>query len=382
MGGDFISPINYTTTVTSSGTEITFNTEPANGTVIDVSLISSEASNSGYYQIPKNLESNVYNEESNTLTLGTIRNHYNSLAQNISGLEGVINGSNNSRDLGNIAAYGDVIVQNSSPLSAYALFARKKEYNLFESLKFNANHYEQFKHKLLHWVASNDVYGLQPSDILNQALDSLNAGKNVDSAFYWSDMLPSTDDYISTSHTITAISTNVFNTVNVYDFTTANNNGLLVYLNDTLLIKDIDYTVATDGPRITITAELSDNDVIRIDEYTSTLGSYVPSTPTKLGLYPKFKPQQYVDDTYVVNQPVIQGHDGSITIAFGDIRDDVLLEFEKRVYNNIKVQSNIPLTTADVIPDNFTVGVKAIGDHDRVFTGSLCTEYSPFPYLQ
>ena len=166
-------------------------------------------------------------------------------------------------------------------------------------------------------------------------------------------MLPSTDDYTATSHAITAISTSVFNTINVYDFTVANNNGLLVYLNDNLLIKDTDYTVATDGPRVTIITELNDNDIVRIDEYTSTLGSYIPSTPTKLGLYPKFKPQQYKDDTYVVAQTVIQGHDGSITIAFGDIRDDVLLEFEKRIYNNIKVQSTIPLSASDVIPGGF-----------------------------
>ena len=353
VGGEFIRPDNYTVTVSASGTEIIFNTEPVNGTVIDVSIISGEASASGYYEVPKNLEGNAFNEESITLTLGTVRNHYNSLTQNIGGLEGVINGSNNSRDLGNIAAYGDIIVQHSSPLSVYAVFARKKEYNLFEALRFNSTHYELFKNKLLHWVASNEVHGLSASIVLNQALNSLNAGKNSDSAFYWSDMLPSTDDYTATSHAITAISTSVFNTINVYDFTVANNNGLLVYLNDNLLIKDTDYTVATDGPRVTIITELNDNDIVRIDEYTSTLGSYIPSTPTKLGLYPKFKPQQYKDDTYVVAQTVIQGHDGSITIAFGDIRDDVLLEFEKRIYNNIKVQSTIPLSASDVIPGGF-----------------------------
>jgi hypothetical protein len=52
--------------------------------------------------------------------------------------------------------------------------------------------------------------------------------------------------------------------------------------------------------------------------------------------------------------PVIQGHDGRITVAFGDIRDDVLLEFEKRIYNNLKTDDNpIPLTVDDVVPGFF-----------------------------
>lgn len=37
---------------------------------------------------------------------------------------------------------------------------------------------------------------------------------------------------------------------------------------------------------------------------------------------------------------VIQGHDGSITLAYNDYRDDLLLELEKRIFNNIKVQYN------------------------------------------
>jgi hypothetical protein len=34
---------------------------------------------------------------------------------------------------------------------------------------------------------------------------------------------------------------------------------------------------------------------------------------------------------------VLQGHDGSITPVFNDIRDDLLFELEKRIYNNIKI---------------------------------------------
>ena len=35
---------------------------------------------------------------------------------------------------------------------------------------------------------------------------------------------------------------------------------------------------------------------------------------------------------------MIQGHDGSQTLAYGDYRDTLILELEKRIFNNIKVQ--------------------------------------------
>jgi hypothetical protein len=41
----------------------------------------------------------------------------------------------------------------------------------------------------------------------------------------------------------------------------------------------------------------------------------------------------FVDNSYV--KP---GHDGSITVAYGDYRDAIILELEKRIYNNIKAK--------------------------------------------
>ena len=42
------------------------------------------------------------------------------------------------------------------------------------------------------------------------------------------------------------------------------------------------------------------------------------TTSTKLGLYPKYKPEIATDNTYDTAQTVIIGHDGSKTIAYGD----------------------------------------------------------------
>ena len=79
------------------------------------------------------------------------------------------------------------------------------------------------------------------------------------------------------------------------------------------------------------------NDVVDVYEYDTTNGSHIPATPTKLGLYPAYRPMKYSDTTLVTPVNVIQGHDGSITVAYNDFRDDLILELEKRIYNNIKV---------------------------------------------
>jgi len=80
-------------------------------------------------------------------------------------------------------------------------------------------------------------------------------------------------------------------------------------------------------------------DQLVIKDYPDTTGSFVPPTPTKLGMYPKYQPKIYSDTTYA-QRPVnvIQGHDGSIMVAFNDYRDAIILEFELRVYNNLKTE--------------------------------------------
>ena len=46
----------------------------------------------------------------------------------------------------------------------------------------------------------------------------------------------------------------------------------------------------------------------------------------------------FIDDTYITPTKVIQGHDGSIVVAYDDYRDELLMELEKRIYNNIKTE--------------------------------------------
>jgi hypothetical protein len=131
----------------------------------------------------------------------------------------------------------------------------------------------------------------------------------------------------------------------------------------TQLITGVDYTVSTTAPSLTVTTDLLPNDQIIINEYNQTYGNYVPNTPTKLGLFPATVPAVTLDTAYTEPTYFIVGHDGSFTKLYGeyfpetntleDFRDQVLLEYETRVYNNLKLSNVIPVELSDILPGFF-----------------------------
>jgi hypothetical protein len=123
------------------------------------------------------------------------------------------------------------------------------------------------------------------------------------------------------------------------------------------LIKDIDYTINANEPYVNVTFGLISGDQITVKEYNQTYGSYVPNTPSKLGLYQAYNPEIVYDNTFITPTYMLRGHDGSLTKLYGtyadgsltDIRDIVMLEFEQRIYNNIKV-SRVAIDYTEIIP--------------------------------
>ena len=355
VGSKFQEPGAYTIdrNTIDNTTVITLLLTYVPGDVIEVLALSPQVSQIGFYQIPMNLENNPFNGNSSEFTLGSIRKHYESIGENLTSFVGPINGANNSRDLGNIVPYGLQILQQSSPLTLGGYFLRTPEYEIFSSLNYNSQEYIKFKSKLLYTVANNEYSNMTTAEILDSAVDDINQGKTSRDPFYWSDMLPSGNIYISNTYIYNTVSTDEFNTVQTYNFNSSNYQALLVFLNNVLLVKGYDYEITNDAAHVRILVPLVDGDVIEIREFSATYGNFVPNTPTKMGLYPAYKPKIFLDDTFITPRFVIQGHDGSITVAFGDFRDQVLLEFETRIYDNLKVNSKIPITTADVIPGAF-----------------------------
>jgi hypothetical protein len=367
VGSEFIQATDYTFTTTANSTTIQLPRTYAPTDIIEVLALSDQTSSVAFYQVPGNLQSNPLNGNSPSFTLGTIRTHYESICENLVDLLGPVAGSNNSRDLGDISRFGLVILQQSSPLTLAGYFLRSEKFNIFASLQYNMQEYLKFKGQMLNAVTQQTIQYQTTAQVLDTAVADITLGRVSTQPFYWSDMLPSGSLYSTLTYEITNTSSNTFDVASVYNYATANYQGMNVYLNNVILTRDQDYVVATDGPRITVLVTLALNDVLTINEYTATYGSFVPNTPTKLGLYPAYQPEQVEQVTSTGTQSVIIGHDGSVTRAFNDIRDAVLLEFETRIYNNLKLDGNpVPINLVDVVPGQFRTTGYSVAEVDNI----------------
>ena len=359
VGAQFQSPDTYSVVTTASTTTITFLIDHVIGDVVEIAVLSNQTSPTAFYQVPSNLSQNPLNGNSPNFSLGTARTHYETICQNLTDLVGAINGQNNTRDLGNIIPYGQLILQQSSPLTLAGYFMRSAKYNIFASMEYNSREYQKYKNQILEAVTRQTInFNQTDSQVLDLVIGDVIVGRTESNPFYWSDMLPGTQMFTTTNYTVSVTTTNQFNTIQVYNYKSANYLGMNVYLNDILLTRGLDYFVSTTASVLTLSTELFDTlvngDVVSLQEYTETYGTFVPNTPTKLGLYPAWRPGIIEVKTSSSTALVIQGHDGSQTPLFDDIRDQVLLEFETRIYNNLKLDDNpIPLTIADVLPGQF-----------------------------
>jgi hypothetical protein len=357
INGQFVPATDYRVTRYTDTTTIDLLQTYVVDDVIEISVLSEQVSTAGFYEVPINLSNNPLNGNSEAFSLGTIRNHYTSLAENLVDLQGPAIGPNNVRDLGNVVPYGLQILQQSSPLTLTGYFMRDAKYDIFGALAFNSTEYIKFKSQLLTAVTSFSLaqYGSWTvARLLDESIAQITQGKTDINSFYWSDMLPTGPVFTTNSYTVNPVTEPVFNLVQTYDYSQANYKGLCVYLNNVILQRDQGYQISPEGTTLLILVPLAVGDVVTINEYANTAGNFCPNTPTKMGLYPAWRPSIFEDQTAVNPVPVIQGHDGSITVAFGDIRDQVLLEFETRIYNNLKLDGNpVPLSATDVIPGFF-----------------------------
>ena len=312
---------------------------------VDLLVYSKQITKLGHYQVPLNLDLNAQNIDLTTLTLGQLRNHVIEISTNTKDLIGNVLGPNNLRDI-EVKEQGGDILQQSSPVTHAMLALLNEDTNFINALRLAQQEYTRFKNKFLEYSIS--LAGIDPADPVSSVdliLTELNKLKNKDFPWYYSDMVPygPLKNIINEpGYTIFDPLVRTYEITNVFSSTTLSNQAVLVYLNGEQLVLGRDYVFNTDRPAVTIldTIDLNTSDLLTIVEYQNTDGNYIPETPTKLGLYPKFVPEIFLDDTYRQETDVIRGHDGSLTPAFGDYRDQFVLELEKRIYNNIKLTGN------------------------------------------
>ena len=401
---------------------ITFIAELSTNDKLVLKTTSSAPKRSGFYEFPINFEKNPQNENVTTFTLGEVLDHVDSIVDNVNGFTGVFPGVSNLRDIGDASKYGLKFVQHSGPINLALFNLTNKDYDAIEALKYSGFEYIKFKREFLR--IANEL-GFEGTDKIHvdKVLFELSADKNNTDPFYFSDMLPQGGD-TKVTHNIEDSSQTIFSLTRGIDFTTLSDKAVLVYLNQKQLTINKDYTISTDGFLTLLNAPTA-GDVLDVYEYITTDGCWIPPTPTKLGLYPKFTPEIFLDDTYldtptdstgpwkvygrdeqttlsykgkvgwfyplftdelsaqqedlrnggsgsahthvfagsntlfympsgsggmnhatndtqVIDEypnakAMLQGHDGSLWRCFGDFRDNLLLDFEKRIYNNLKM---------------------------------------------
>ena len=297
---------------------------------------------STYYDLPLGLTNNPLNASIESFTLSDLTNHVGTIASNTSSnFIRVVPGSSNLRDLSNPSSYGNRLISNINPMAYAHLFIGTKENSVIDAVTKAADQYNQFKMGFLKKIAEMDIQN-NPVSVVDAALAEMNINKTSVSAYYLSDMVPYGTDFILRTWTVVNSANTLYPITSAYDPKELSLRGILVYVNGNQLTYGQDYEFIPNDVFIQFLIPLVVGDIIVVKDY-NTSGNFIPSTPTKLGLYPKFAPSIFVDNTYITPTTVIQGHDGSIMPAYGDYRDDVILEFEKRIYNNIKAQYNAEL---------------------------------------
>jgi hypothetical protein len=364
-----VSTDNFATTLIVNRLAVSVNSSLlTNGDTVFIKIYTTEAASpNAYYEVPSNLDTNSLNTNLSTLTLGQMRNHLISLKDNNMEIIGSVPGSSNLRDL-QYFYDGGSILQHSAPLVYAGLFLTHPVMNFVNSIKYANNEYTKFKTKFLELSTNPTFDTTDISGTVDKILGIINDIKNDSFSWIYSDMVPYEAMAPRRLPTYTVINPELrsYEITNIFQDTVLNNKAVLVYLTRTvsgvttklLLVKDTDFYFNQDRPAITFSDSftLLYNDLIDIVEYDDTTGSYVPETPTKLGLYPKFTPEIYTDNTYREPIQVIQGHDGSVTPCFGDFRDNLLLELERRIYNNIKIEYDTTLFNIyDYYPGKFRV---------------------------
>ena len=129
----------------------------------------------------------------------------------------------------------------------------------------------QFKSLLVDFVMREDFTNMDSSEyILDNILEQIASTRSDTNPFFWSDMVPNRNAQVTKTYRFnSSVDTSQFKLSRVYDFTSANYYGILVYitnridgqLQQTLLLKDIDYTVSTTENILTITKVFIDNAV-------------------------------------------------------------------------------------------------------------------------
>ena len=304
--------------------------------IVTLKCYSSQPKNeNGYYEIPLNLQNNPLNNDISQFTLGEVIDHVDSIVENINGFSGAFPGYSNLRNLGNLTAYGTRFVQHSGPLNLSLYHFGSKTANVLKGLNQSRQDYGKFKRAFI-TLASESGIDTDPRRHVDYILEELSKDKTKTQPYYLSDMFAHSGA-VRSEYVVLDVRVKTYPLITAFNLNSLTNRAVNIYVNEQQLVHGRDYIFGSEN-FFEIKSTLAEGDIIEAFEFETTDGSFCPATPTKLGLYPAFEPSIYVDNSYLEPTQVIQGHDGSITVAYNDYRDELILELEKRIFNNIKIK--------------------------------------------
>lgn len=352
----------------SADNSVVLNTEPSSNSIVETFTYTHDTipdDASAFFEIPAALQNNPQNQDILSGTWNDFSRHFISSIQRQDGFEGDSFGtSNNFRDTEKEPGFGQHILQTRAPLLKGMLMASDDDLDILKSIDFSSREYTRYKNKIVKFTKMLINEGFTPFNIgdqipvtlwVDEVIKRITKSREFTNAFANTNMLAWSNLYKEEALS----SANGEFTLTEFIDLTQKNNVMYVYLNDELLVIDRDYTITNSDSVIDVTVHkpLTANDTVVFRLYEEFSPAHVPATPSKVGIYPVFVPRIELDETYPTPTEVIVGHDGSRIPVFGDYTDDVLLEFEKRIYNGIinkfRVDYDIPLRTETAKPGFF-----------------------------
>jgi hypothetical protein len=355
----------YQDPITRDNNNFIFNEILEKDTVVTIKLYCNAIPETGYYEIPVGLERNPLNQRIQTFTLGEATDHVSTAVDLFDEFSGKFPGSNNLRDIDGYQPFAKRFLKHSGIAPVAVSLLCDKKINVVKSLEYSANAYREYKNKFLQ-LATTLGFNQDPIQLCDDIIVAITKIKTEKDPFADSDMIGA-GSYKKISYFVEDNEIKTFSLSEKYNLETPSRRAVYVYKNGNQLIANQEYQFNSNFGFVELLVDLDENDLIEIREYTSTAFSFIPPTPTKLGLYKKYLPKKYVDDTYLTPTEVIQGHDGSITVAYGDYRDDVLLELEFRIYNNIKKIYSTEIFDIDrIVSGRYYDGVYSKTEFDKL----------------
>ena len=292
----YINGVKYTESYTRTQNTFVFPFTLSAKDTVAIKIITDLDPDQGYYEIPVGLEKNPFNAELISFTLGQAVDHIVSAVEFNSAITGSIPGVSNLRDSDGYQKFAKRFLKHSgiAPLAIMTLC--DKTHNVIKSIQYAKKAYTDFKNNFV--ARSLEVaYNDNIADFVDDVIDSLAKNKTSVSPFADSDMLGS-GAHTSLIYKVEDVGIKTFALNEKFDLTSLSRRAVYVYLNNSQLLNARDYTFNSTFGFIQLSVSIQENDIIEIREYISTAANHIPSTPTSMGLYKKYTPMRFIDDTY------------------------------------------------------------------------------------